>query len=329
MNFGHAIRASRLSRKLTQADVARLAGVSRQAIVLLESNGGRLSTLMAVEPSAPIRLQGLPPGKSFGQRIRAARGSRRIDEVAALANISPNTVRVLEGDGGTLRCLSRLIAAIAPTASVTPVFERGRGFKTVGGRRNPHRTIQDHYTTPAPIVRILLENEDFNGSILEPCVGEARVIEQVLKERGYEDVTCFDLMGEGEEERDFFDTTEPYDSIVTNPPFSRHVAFILHAKKVARDKIAFLLPLNYLTGKQRHAEIWEDRSFPLARLLVLNRGVNFLAHDPFADHIQPSQLYLAWYIFERTHTGPPTLTWIDSHALIKRRVPEQNTNKAW
>jgi hypothetical protein len=319
LDFGKAVRASRLSRKLTQAEVATLAGVSRQAIVLLESNGGRVATLLAVQPYALVKLQGLPPGKTFGERIRIARGPRSIHDVAASAGISTNTVRALERDGGTVRCLSHLLNSLAPNASVVPVFDRTRGFKTVGGRGNPNRTIQDYYATPAPIVRILLDQETFEGSILEPAVGDARVVEQVLKERGYTNVTCFDLAGEGEEKRDFFDITERFSSIVTNPPFGQHVAFIKHAKHIAEKKIAFLLLLNYLTGKQRHAEIWEDRIFPLARVMVLNRGVNFLVGDPFAEHIQPSQLYLAWFIFERAHEGPPVLSWIDSHALIERR----------
>lgn len=318
MNFGQAVRASRLSRKLTQSELAKRAGVSRQAIVLLESNSGRLSTLMAVQRFAPIRLLGLPPGHSFGQRVRAARGSRTVEEVAAVAGVAANTVRALEADRGTVRSLSRLIVALAPDAAVRPVFERTRGFATVGGRSSPNRTTQDYYATPAPIVRILLDNEEFVGSLLEPCVGEARVIEHVLRERGFNDVTCFDLVGEGAEKRDFFNISEPYDAVLTNPPFNQHVAFIVHAKTIARHKIALLLPLNYLTGRQRQTEIWDDKSFPLARVLVLNRGVNFLADDPFSDRIQASQLYLAWFIWERSHTGPPTVSWLDSHALIQR-----------
>lgn len=200
---------------------------------------------------------------------------------------------------------------------MVPTFERTRSFPTVGGRRSPNRTLQDHYSTPAPIVGILLDNERFDGSVLEPAVGEARVVERVLRERGYTDITCFDLAGEGPERRDFFDIDEQFDSIVTNPPFGQHVKFIVHAKKVARHKIAFLLPLNYLTGKARHG-IWLDRAFPLARVWVLNRGVNFLAGDPFAKHVQPSQLYLAWFVFERGHEGAPALSWLDSHALIER-----------
>lgn len=319
MNIGQAVRASRRARKLTQADVGRLAGVSRQAIVLLEGNGGRVATLLAVHDHAPIRLDGLQPGKTFGDRLRAARGNKSIDAVAAAAQVSPNTIRSLEQNRGTVRLLARVIEALAPNASVAPVFDRTRSFPTVGGRRSPNRTLQDYYATPAPIVRILLDHESFEGSILEPAVGEARVVERVLHERGYTDVTCFDLVGDGHERRDFFDVHEPFDSIITNPPFSRHVEFIIHAKRIARAKIALLLPLNYLTGHQRQREVWDDRQFPLARVHVLNRGVNFLAADPFADQILPSQLYLAWYIWDRSHLGPPTITWLDSHALIGRR----------
>lgn len=310
---------------MSQSDVANLAGISRQAVGLLEANAGRISTLLAAQSHAPIRLRGLPEAKTFGERVRAARGSRSIDEVAALASISPNTVRALEKDTGTVRCLWKLIHALAPEASVAPVFERGRGFKTVGGRGNPNRSKHDYYATPAPIVRVLLEHERFEGSILEPCVGEARVIERVLNEHGYEDVTCFDLAGEGKERRDFFTISENYETVLTNPPFNQHVTFILHAKTIAKSKIALLLPLNYLTGKQRHAELWDDRSFPLARVLVLNRGVNFLVDDPFAEYVQPSQLYLAWFIFERSHDGPPVLSWIDSHALIQRKPTQTDT----
>lgn len=323
MNFGQAVRASRLSRKLTQADVATRAGISRQAIVLLESNRGRLSTLLATQRHTPIRLQGLPPGHSFGERIRRARGTRSINDVARSAAISPNTLKALEADGGTVRCLSRTVRALAPEALVVPVYERTRSFPTVGGRRSPNRTTQDYYATPAPIVGVLLDHERFDGSVLEPAVGEARVVERVLRERGYDDVTCFDLAGEGQERRDFFDIEEQFDAIVTNPPFGQHVEFINHAKKVARHKIAFLLPLNYLTGKARHA-VWLDRAFPLARVWVLNRGVNFLADDPFATHVKPSQLYLVGFVFERSHTGPPALSWIDSHALIERRPTRTN-----
>jgi transcriptional regulator with XRE-family HTH domain len=59
MNIGQAIRNSRQSRNLSQQDVGNFAQVSRQAIGLLEANGGRMSTLAAVAPHAPFKLYGL------------------------------------------------------------------------------------------------------------------------------------------------------------------------------------------------------------------------------------------------------------------------------
>jgi hypothetical protein len=212
----------------------------------------------------------------------------------------------------------KIAVALAPSFTVRPVELRKHGFKVVGGKRNPQRPVSDYYATPAPIARVLLDNENFAGSILEPCVGEARVIEHVLAERGFTDITCYDLVGEGDERRDFFDVVNQYDCIVTNPPFSEHVRFIQHAKKLARRKIALLLPINYLTGKERHSVVWEDREFPLARVYILNRGVGFLNDDPFAERVPPTQLYCAWFIFERTHQGPPQLQWIDNDAFVRR-----------
>lgn len=318
MSIGQAVRASRISRKLTQADVAERAGVSRQAIGLLENGGGRIATLLAVQPHAPIRLRGLPPGPTFGDRLKVARGQRSIAEVAHLAGLAINTVRALEANGGTITSLSRLVTILAAKAAFEMVPHRPKRWRAVHGWSNPNRSLTDHYTTPAPIIRLLLDHEKFEGSVLEPCVGEARVIEHVLFERGQNDVTCFDLAGKNAERRDFFDITEPYDAIVTNPPFKQHVAFIKHARTIARRKIAFLLPLNYLTGKTRHEEIWSHTDFPLARVLVMNRGVNFLTDDPFADRLLSSQLYCAWYVFERGHVGAPTVQWIDNHSLIER-----------
>ena len=322
MNLGDAVRLSRQSRKMTQQELAAQAGVSRQAIVLLESGAGRISTLLAVLDHAPVKFQSLPQPKSLlHTRLRAARETNRqtIADVSRAAGISVNTVKAVEAGGGTVGTLTKLIAVVAPRAKAIPWLEKPRRhWKTVGGKANPDRDFSDYYATPAPIARMLLDHENFTGSILEPAVGEARVIERVLMERGYQDITCFDLLGAGDEQCDFFDITEQYDCLITNPPFNRHVDFILHAKTLARDKIAFLLPLNYITGKKRHSEVWADTAFPLARVLVLNRGISYLSDDPFSESVAPSQLYCGWFVFERGHAGPPTMTWIDNHALIDR-----------
>jgi hypothetical protein len=194
-------------------------------------------------------------------------------------------------------------------------------WRTVAGHPNRARDPNDYYATPAPIVRLLLDHEEFDrkSSILEPCVGKARVIETVLRAEGFGRITCSDIAGNGTEQRDFFDITDHHDVVLTNPPFNRHVDWVVHAKRIARHKIALLMPLNYLTGADRHDRIWKDEEFPLSRVLILNRGISFLG-DPFAERLEATQLYCAWYIWDRTHVGPPAIHWIDNHSIMERQA---------
>ena len=325
VNLGHALRLGRVARKLTQAELGKLAGLSRQAVAEIESNTGRVSNFLALEKHVPISITGLPMGaRRIGERLRLARLAKSLSlRIAAeRAEIAVNTVREIEAGRGTLEPLHRLTSVVAPRAQARPVKNGSNknGIAVVGWVADRVRRRADYYASPAPIVRLLLDHEPFDRShpILEPAVGEARVIEKVLLERGFQ-VVCSDLHGQGEERRDFFDITEPHHTIITNPPFRLHREFIQHAKRIATHKFSFLLPLNYLTGAGRHADIWTDADFPLARVHVLNRGIDFLGSDPHAERFKASQIYCGWFTFERTHRGPPTLHWIDSNQLVERK----------
>lgn len=139
-----------------------------------------------------------------------------------------------------------------------------------------------------------------------------------MLEAGFKDVYCFDIQAPDGERRDFFSINEQYDYVITNPPFRGHVSFIKHAKQIAARKIALLFPLTYLSGSGRLQQIWSDTAFPLAEVLVLNRGFDFLG-DPFAETLQPTQMYMAWYVWCREHTGPPAVRWIDVQHLLRPR----------
>lgn len=324
MNLGAAIRSGRVSRKLTQAELGKLAGLSRQAVASIESNVGRVSNFLALERHIPVSIVGLPAGsQKLGERIRLARLAKSISlqEAAGLAEIAVSTVREIEAGRGTLEPLRRLASVLAPKARARAVSEgpNRRGIAVVGWSADRARRRADHYATPAPIVRLLLDNEmiDRAHPVLEPAVGEARAIERVLLERGFQ-VICSDLHGRADECRDFFDIHEQHQTIITNPPFRLHQEFIKHAKRIVADKFCFLLPLNYLVGAQRHSDIWSDPTFPLARVHVLTRGIDFVGTDPFADRFKPAQIYCGWFIFERRHRGPPTLHWIDSNPYVER-----------
>jgi transcriptional regulator with XRE-family HTH domain len=312
------------------ADVANLAGLSRRAVSDIERNAGKVANFAAIEKHIPISVTGLPTaGTTIGERLRLARMVKPMSlrDAASRANLSVNTVREIESGRGTLGPLLKLARVVAPQARAKAIRNASnrRGLAVVGWRADLERHRADYYPTPAPIVRLLLDHEHFDRAktVLEPTVGKARIIEQVLRERGFENVVCFDLHAEGAERRDFFDIAEPYHTIITNPPFRMHREFITHAKKIATHKIALLLPLNYLSGAARHAALWTDSKFPLARVHVLNRGINFLSSDPHADVFDTSQMYCCWFVFDRSHRGAPTLHWIDSHRHVARKRDER------
>ena len=324
LEIGEAIRAERQQLRLSQSELGDLIGVSRQAIAALEQSRGRLSTLLAVEPILRLNIIGLAHGDGLIERIGATRvrDVRSLRDVAASAGVSINTVREVEAGRGAVQSLLKIIVALLPGASLragTTRIQR-KGFVTVGRRISDRHNPADYFATPAPVTRLLLDHEPFDNDkpILEPAAGEARAIDRVLRERGHQTV-CFDLHGIGAERRDFLSLTDRYHALITNPPFSLHLQFVAHAKQIIDHKIALLLPLNYLTGAKRHAEIWEDREFPLARVHVLSRGVNFMKGDVHGDRFHPAQLYLGWFVFERGYEGPPHINWIDCTPWIERK----------
>lgn len=324
LNVGRAIRASRKLRKLTQTELGDRAGVTRQAVAALEDNQGHLSTMFALLEHAPVTFRGIAAGASIGDKLALARQAAGLSltAVARAAGVSINTARNLERNRGSVGPLVKVAGIVAPRLRAEPVpVEEGKVWRTVAGRPNRSRDPNDYYATPAPVVRLLLDHEEFDrtSSILEPCVGQARVIESVLRSEGFRNITCSDIAGDGAERQDFFDVADRHDVVLTNPPFRRHTEWIIHSKRIARHKIALLLPLNYLTGADRHNRIWADREFPLARVLILNRGISFLG-DPFAERLEATQLYCAWYIWDRMHVGPPAIHWIDNHAIMDRQA---------
>lgn len=332
MNIGEAVRAERQQLRLSQSELGSLIGVSRHAVAALEQSRGRISTLLAVEPILRLNIVGLSHGEGLVERVGAtrARDRRSLRDVAASAGVCINTVREIEAGRGAVQSLAKIVTALVPGAQLrggTTRIQR-QGFITVGRRISDRHNPSDYFATPAPVTRLLLDHEPFDieKPILEPAVGEARAIDRVLRERGHQTI-CFDLNGRGDERRDFLSLNERFHALITNPPFSLHLEFVAQAKRITDHKIALLLPLNYLTGAQRHAEIWEDREFPLARVHVLNRGVNFMKGDVHGDKFHPAQLYLGWFVFERGHVGPPHINWIDCTPWIERkRQPKRSEN---
>jgi hypothetical protein len=178
----------------------------------------------------------------------------------------------------------------------------------------------DFYPTPEIATNGLLLNEPFFGSIWECASGEGHIAK--ILERVYPDVEIFSsdirkdnsIYGMGG--FDFlspitsFPEFCPVDNIITNPPYKYTTEFILRAKQVTKKKIAFLLKLAALGGADRYKKVWTDREFPLKKIIVFVKRLDFLG-------LGGAAIEYAWFIWDREYKGEPTITWFNNVSQIK------------
>jgi len=158
------------------------------------------------------------------------------------------------------------------------------------------------FCTPDHITKALLKREPFGGSIWEPCAGRGDIV-TVLRDCGYRDVMASDIENWGFqpcETHDFLRSNREADCIITNPPFDRTKAkFLVKAKKLARHKIALLLPLAYETTVGFAKAHVHDEDFPLKAIYAFLQPV----HWKNAERLLGGKLKVAWFVFERGYAG--------------------------
>jgi hypothetical protein len=220
--------------------------------------------------------------------------------------------QLLETPDRSNRWVGKRLGVSHPTvASVRAEMEAtGKVFqfdRTLGsdGKYRPKRVFQnppelrrplDQYPTPPHATQALVDRERFMGLVLEPACGDGAIV-RVLRRHGY-DVRAADLLGG----QNFFDRIETVPNVITNPPYSHSLEFILHAKKVATGKIAMLLPVEFLHGGTRY-ELFQDRRFPLRVVYVFSSRLRFGAET----HATVGH---AWYVWDRKHKEEPVIRWI-------------------
>jgi hypothetical protein len=74
------------------------------------------------------------------------------------------------------------------------------------------------------------------------------------------------------------------------------------AKKIATDKIAMLLPVEFLHGATRY-ELFQDRHFPLKVVYVFSSRLCFGSETH-------ATLGHGWYVWDHRYRGEPRLRWI-------------------
>jgi hypothetical protein len=175
------------------------------------------------------------------------------------------------------------------TQSIAKDFWAVRRNGQPRGQDNP----RDFYVTPPQVIEALLDREKFYGTILEPACGSGAMAD-VLRARGY---TVQDLH-RGE---DFLKRQDPVWNVVTNPPWrtSRAEQFVRKALSLAKLKVAMLLPLYFLEGRQR---------LDLFRSV---KAVYIFAARPRFGHLKHSCPFgTCWAVWDRHHRGRTALGWV-------------------
>ena len=195
------------------------------------------------------------------------------------------------------------------------VGEQEIELSNIGNKKHQTLTLRQKHnfyaTHPACTVDIL-RVEKFSPSILEPFCGSGSMAEE-LKRAGYE-VAAYDIVDRGYGEVADFQNLEveigKYD-IISNPPYdSNLIEHVLKCLSVCKSKVALLLPLNYLSGKERHEKLFSI--YPPKRIYVYRERITIAIGGDFerVKTAGSNMTNYCWFVWERGHQGTTELLWM-------------------
>lgn len=176
-----------------------------------------------------------------------------------------------------------------------------------GEEREQHDFYATHPDAIPPLLHIL--NWDSPKLIWENSCGQGHLVKP-LQDAGHL-VVATDLIdrGFGFSGIDFlsdnaFDDA-PYDAIIMNPPYSKALEFVEKSLTQAPTVCAFLR-IQFLES-QRRREFFDKH--PPKRVCVFSSRIPSSKNAKF-DPKESSAVCYAWFIWERSFTGDPTIKWI-------------------
>ena len=168
----------------------------------------------------------------------------------------------------------------------------------------------DFVQTPQYVTEALLERESFEGGILEPCCG-AGAISKVLLAGGYS-VTSLDKNDYGYgSQKDLFEISEPFENVITNPPFTQQQVVKKHLLSITSKKLALLW---YVKNLGNEVEAKSSRNLKI--VYVFNQRIEWV-------ETKLGWLF-AWYVWEKGYEGDVTIRRIE-RGLTSRAADECQT----
>jgi hypothetical protein len=126
-----------------------------------------------------------------------------------------------------------------------------------------------------------------------------------MRQHGLEPVICADIHNwgyPGTVVRDFFETDETFDSIITNPPHDRPLDFVWQAKRLA-NKAAMLLPLD-VEAAVGFEDLRADAEYPLKAVYTFTQSI------PWIGVPRAGKIKYGWFVFQRGFQGDVVRDWI-------------------
>lgn len=175
----------------------------------------------------------------------------------------------------------------------------------------------DLYETPEIAVWWLIRAEQLPRRLWEPQCGRMAIV-RVLRACGHE-VYASDVVNRGNTDQngvmDFLScNTAPsgVQGAVMNPPFGNAAALHIQHGLTLVPYIAALLPLNFLEAgnpktKSGRARLAVVDGGKLSRVHVFRSRLPMMHRDGWTGPIATSTVAYAWFIWERSHDGPPTV----------------------
>ena len=178
-------------------------------------------------------------------------------------------------------------------------------------QRNEDAEQHDYYATDPKAEELLLQCEGFSPRIWEPACGEGHISE-VLKEHGHT-VYSTDLVNRGYGDLsgvDFLRLPDGYvwdGDIITNPPYKYAKEFVVAALGAIPTgrKVAMFLKLTFLEGQARR-ELF--KTLPPIAVYVSSARLECGKNGTFTGS---SAVAYCWVVWQKGHTGPTYLKWIN------------------
>ena len=181
----------------------------------------------------------------------------------------------------------------------------------------------DLYETPGVAVQTLLAVEPVPLTVWEPACGPGAIVRS-LRASGRA-VIATDLVDydcpDSQARRDFLmeqSAPEGVPAIVTNPPFKLAQQFVEHARR--------LVPQTYMLMRLAFLEAERRRSLfdggDLARIYVFSRRLPMMHRAGWEGRKANSGMAFAWFCWDRAHSGPPTIHWVDWKDHVLKEAAE-------